>query len=72
MNTTKLTVMPQFFLLFGVGIMFAAALTSCTTTSPQQRQEDIKSCSRKGLPYGSQDNYNCMIREKLYRDRSAG
>jgi hypothetical protein len=75
MNKTKTTVRSRLFPLLGAGIaggMLAAALTGCTTTSPQQRQEDIKSCSRKGLPYGSQDNYNCMMREKLYRDRTAG
>lgn len=56
---------------FGAAIIVAGvALASCTTTSPLQRQQDIKSCSRKGLAYGSQENFNCMMREKLHRDRN--
>jgi hypothetical protein len=53
-------------------VLAGGPLTGCASrhVSTEQRQEDIKTCSKLGLPYGSQDNYNCMMREQLHRERS--
>lgn len=53
-----------------VVVATAIALSGCSNTSREQKREDIKTCAKLGLPYGSQDNYNCAMREELKRDRN--
>lgn len=44
------------------------ALAGCASAQQQQRQQDIKTCAKLGLPYGSQDNFLCVLRQQRQRN----
>jgi hypothetical protein len=65
-HSQSLRFVPVLALVIVAGFV-VVALAGCASAQQQQRQQDIKTCAKLGLTYGSQDNLLCVQRQQRQR-----